>query len=179
MKKLILLLPVILLSACATTTTTGISSSRTDYVITSINQDSKPSYDAQTDTYSRGLDISKISHYRTANLLTQLDRSYSSLEMEVESSPVVWALVEGSLDDREINSFQNSNEKSYVFIFKDLKQRNFVRLIFNKHQKDFFDKARPGDNIKALCLYKDIKSENLYSTIWKHTIIFSGCVQAK
>ncbi|MGB2579413.1 hypothetical protein AAIR98_001332 [Elusimicrobium simillimum] len=179
MKKLILLLPVVLLiSACATTGTssTKLSASTTNFVIVTTTEDINPTYDAVTDTYTDGANLSKAPHYQTANLLSQLDRSFSSIEMEIESTPIVWTVIEGKLDDRKISKYNDFPEKIYVLTFKDLKQRNFVEVVFNKHQKDYFDKARPGDNIKAMCLYRKIISKYLYANIWEHTLLFDGCV---
>ncbi|MGB2579404.1 hypothetical protein AAIR98_001323 [Elusimicrobium simillimum] len=179
MKKLMLLLPVVLLSACATTGTnvyTKPAASRTNFVIASTTQDIGYTYDANTDTYTDSINLSKAPYYKTDNLLVQLDRAYSSLEMEINETDIEWTIIEGKLDDREVSRFSNTPQDIYVLIFKDLKQRNFVRVIFNKHQKEFFDKARPGDNIRALCMYRSIGSRYLYASIWEHTIRFSGCL---
>ncbi|WP_424244951.1 hypothetical protein [Elusimicrobium posterum] len=54
--------------------------------------------------------------------------------------------------------------------------RNSVELTFNEHQKEFFNKTRPGDNVKALCPYKKLSNDHAYGNVWKKTIKFSGCV---
>ncbi|MGB2579408.1 hypothetical protein AAIR98_001327 [Elusimicrobium simillimum] len=181
MKKLILLLPVVfLVSACATTGTnpnsTKLSASTTNFVITTTKEDLNFIYDAVANTYTGGVNVVKAPRYQASNLLEQLDRSFSSIEMEFDETPAGWTVIEGKLDDREVSKFNDSPHDIYVLVFKDLKQRNFVELIFNKHQKNYFDKVRPGDNIKALCLNKRIRSKYLYASIWKHTAQFTACI---